>query len=240
MANTQLAIRRELVPSTWEMIKAVAPAMHQARFFGVASPEQAMAIMIKGHELGLGLSAAFEFIKVVQGRPTLSPMGALALIQASPLCAGVRIEDLKAKDGKPSACRVWMKRSNGFEYTCEFSIEDARQAGLVKADSGWEKYPTNMLRWRAVGFCADVVFPDVIGGMKRADEFGADLTQSGDVIDGSWTAAPPPAQIESPAMTLDGLLAMYDAEAVLVANEGRIPATDEEVAAVAQKLAENA
>lgn len=45
---------------------------------------------------------------------------------------------------------------------------------------------------------------------------------------------PPP---QANTLTLDDLLAMYDAEAVLVANEGRIPATDDEVAAVAQKLA---
>jgi hypothetical protein len=33
-----------------------------------------------------------------------------------------------------------------------------------------------MLRWRAIGFCADVVFPLLIGGMKRADELGAGIT----------------------------------------------------------------
>jgi hypothetical protein len=47
--------------------------MHQARLFGVNNAEQAMAIMLKGYELGLGLTASFEFVQVVQGRPALSP-----------------------------------------------------------------------------------------------------------------------------------------------------------------------
>lgn len=47
--------------------------------------------------------------------------------------------------------------------------------------------------------------------------------------------APAPVDTTS-SITLDDLLAAFDAEAVIVANEGRIPATDAEVLAVAHKL----
>ncbi len=236
------AVRRELTPSVWQMIEAVAPAMHKARLFGVSSPEQAAAIMLKGHELGLALSASFEFVQVVEGKPALSPRGALALIITSPLNAGVKIEDLADKNGIPTGCRVWMKRSNGFEYTVTWTMEDAKRAGLVKSGSGWEKYPAQMLKWRAVGFCADVVFPDVIGGLKRADEYGADLTPDGDVIEGNWTVqqCEPVAAAEPAATTgaasLPDLVQRYGAQAVMDANNGRIPATDEELATVAARL----
>lgn len=233
-----LSKRRELTPQTWNMIQAMAPAMHACRFFGLSSPEQAIAIMIKGHELGLGLASSFEFIKTIQGKPSLTPMGALALIQNSALCAGLTIEDLTDDKGQPRACRVWMKRAN-FEYTVEFSMDDARRAGLVKPDSGWEKYPANMLRWRAIGFCADVVFPDLLGGLKCADEYGADLTASGDVIEGSWQEmnVKPLPGIQ---ITLQELLDHYGAEAVLAANGGLIPATMQEVMKIANILdAEN-
>jgi hypothetical protein len=250
----------ELTLQTWETIKAVGPTMHGARLFGVSNPEQAMAIMVKGHELGLGLAASFDFIQVVMGKPTLSPRGALALIQASPLCEKLSIVDTKGPDGKPAACTVTMKRRGGLEYSVTWTMDDARAAGVVKADSGWTTYPANMLRWRAIGFCADVVFPDVIGGMKRADELGADLTPGGDVIDGSWTAYQAPQSVPAPtptvatqsdaspllqvapgvapepAITLNSLIAQYSAEAILVANEGKIPATDEDLARVAAKL----
>lgn len=233
--------RPQLTPAVWQMISEVAPTMHMARMFGVASKEQAAAIMVKGVELGLSLSGSFEYIQIVEGKPSLSPRGALALIMASPLNGGVRIDE------KADACTVWMKRAdNGFEYTVTWTMADAQKAGVVKPSSGWEKYPVNMLRWRTIGFCADVVFPDVTGGMKRGDEFGADLTPSGDVIEGSWRAveaapmtAPtvePPAEA-APAITLSELVEQYGAEAVMQANEGQIPGTEAEVAEVASKLA---
>jgi hypothetical protein len=150
----------------------------------------------------------------------------------------MKIEDIKDSKGEPERCRVWMKRDNGFEYTVEFSMADAKRAGLIKPGGGWESYPANMLRWRAIGFCADVVFPDLIGGLKRADELGADLTSGGDVIEGSWSEVkmPAPAQLEQTGITLDVLIAQVGPEKVLEANGGLIPATADDVARVAQIL----
>ena len=187
VASTPLTVQ------AWSLIQDVAPAMFASKFFGVLSNEQAMAIMVKGYELGLSLGASFEFIHVIQGKPGLSPRGMLALIQQHPAFAGMTIED------KPESCRVTMRRKNGFEYTAEFSMDDAKRAGLVKPGGGWEKYPANMLRWRAVGFCADVVFPDVLGGMKRTDELGADLTAEGETIEAEYTIqSPKQAQPKTP------------------------------------------
>lgn len=230
------AREQALTPSVWETISAVAPAMHKSHLFGVASPEQAMAIMLTGYELGLTLTASFEFVKVIQGKPSLIPRGALALILQSPDLASLKVEDITDGKGNPESCRVTMKRKNGFEYTTSYSMADAARAGLVKDDGGWVKYPANMLRWRAIGFCADVVFPDVIGGMKRADELGADLTPEGDVLEGVWTPAAPAPQPEPAGIDLNALVAQYGADAVLAANEGRIPATNEELSAVAAQL----
>jgi len=258
--------RPQLTLSIWEMIERIAPAMYLARLFGVSSKEQAMAVMLKGFEMGMGLAASFEYIHIVEGKPSLSPRGALAMIHSSPLNAGIKIENLTDGNGKPSGCRVWMKRADtGFEHTITWTIEDAERANLItkagttRADGtvrgigNWEKWPANLCRWRAVGFCADVVFPEVGGGMKRADEYGADLTPDGDVIEGSWRVAPElqlpptsgapvvaetpvaPPQVKGP--TLDDLMQQYSAEAIIVANEGKIPGTDAELAAVAEKLA---
>jgi hypothetical protein len=173
------------------------------------------------------------------------------MIHSSPVCAGVKIEDLSNDKGEPTGCRVWMKRTNGLEYTVTWTMADARQAGVVKPGSGWDHYPANMLRWRAIGFCADVVFPDVIGGMKRADEYGADLTPDGDVIEGSWRATSEPAPsngapvvAETPAAqiqvpTLAELTERYDPAAIMAANDGKIPGSEDELRAVAEKLAAN-
>lgn len=218
---------KPLTPSTWQMIQSIAPIMHTCRLFGINSEHQAAAIMLKGYELGLSLTASFEFIHVVQGKPTLSPRGTLALILQSPDFGEMKIED------SPDGCSVWMKRKNGFEYTSEFTLEDAKKAGVVKPGSGWESYPKNMLRWRAVGFCADVVFPDVIGGMKRADEMGASITPEGDVIEGNWQVYTEQPKVDP----LSTLLATYTPEQILaVCEDGVLPQSEEEIALVIEKL----
>jgi hypothetical protein len=229
--ETSLAVRRQITPDVFQMVEAIAPVMWQSRFFGVSSKEQAAAVMIKGFELGLPLAASFEFIHIVEGKPTLSPRGALALIYTSGELVGLKIED------KPDACTVWMKRKNGVEFTATWTMDDARRAGLVKDRGAWAMYPANMLRWRAIGFCADVVFPDLLGGLKRADEFDAPIDDRGNVIEGEWSVTAAAPDVPAIPPTLDQLVERYGVERVLEANGGTIPGTDEELAAVAGKLA---
>lgn len=238
---TQALAVRQLTPSIWEMIQQVAPVMHTSHLFGTYSVEQATAIMLKGYELGLPLTASFELISVIQGKPALSPRGALAIILSSHDLASMKIDD-----SVPHQCTVTMARkSTNMEYTITYTLAQATAAGLVKPDSNWVKWEANMLRWRAVGFVEDVLFPDLLAGMKRADEFGAAVDDAGNVIEGDWTPGPATAQPAKPPTSvvttanLEDLIAKYGAEAIMGACEGGIPGTDEEVAAVAAKLAAN-
>lgn len=175
--ETSLALHQPLTIEMWNLISAIAPAAHQSRLFGVSSPEQAMMIMAKGHELGLPVTAAFELIQVIQGKPTLSPRGALALVLASGMLEDMQIDD------QPGHCTVTMKRRNVPAYTLSWTIDDAKRAGVIKADSAWQSYQANMLRWRAIGFVIDVLFSDITGGLKRADELGAAVNADGNIVD---------------------------------------------------------
>lgn len=250
--STALAVTKpQITQSVWQMIQAIAPIMKDSRLFGVATDAQAAAVMLKGHELGLSLTASFEFIHVIESKPTLSPRGALALILGSPLCEGVNIVDETDGKGAPTGCSVTMKRRGGLTYTAKFTLEDAKRAGLVKDGSGWTKYPALMCKWRAVGFAADVVFPDLLNGLKRADELGADLTPGGEVIEGSWTSEgpqtphnmfkptaaatvsqPQPVQPAFDPDRLQNLLNQHGAGAIMDANGGKIPGTDSELEAI--------
>jgi len=247
-----LATRRTLTPDIWRMVQEIAPVMHKSRLFGVMSQEQAVAIMLKGWELGLSLTASFEFIAVIKGRPTLTPRGALALALQSGELEDFKVEDIE-KDGQPWACKVSGKRRNGISYTLTFTMDDARRAKLIKPDGGWETYPANMLRWRAIGFWLDVVMPDIIGGMKRADEFGAAVDANGDVVEGTWRPSEDGQGQEAPAseatalsqgeasISLNELLAEYEPAAVMEALKattgGRMPSNEDEVQAIAARLA---
>lgn len=250
MSSTALAVSKpQITQDVWSMIQAIAPVMKDSRLFGVATTEQAAAVMLKGHELGLSLTASFEFIHVIESKPTLAPRGALALILQSPLCDGVEIKDETDDKGNPIACTVTMKRKGGMTYTARFSMEDAKRADLVKDKSGWVKYPSLMMKWRAIGFAADVVFPDLLNGLKRADELGADLTSGGDVIEGSWSqVGSQPSQTQPQTVVnnvtvsqsqpaydpdrLNKLLNQFGAGAIMAANDGKIPGTNEELDAI--------
>ena len=241
MSNTALAVR-ELTPNVIDMALRLAPTFKESRLFGVATDAQAATICLKGYELGLSLTASFELIHVIDSKPAISPRGALALILNSPLLENLEIKDENDDKGAPWACTVTMKRKNGFSYTARFTMDDAKRAGLIKAGSGWEKYPANMLRARAIGYCADVVFPDVLGGLKRADEFGANLDTGGNVVDGQWTTVPTPTMTAlqpaaaAPTITLQQLVDQFGAEAIMAANGGQIPSTQEQLDDVAQAL----
>lgn len=150
------------------MAQMLAPSFHACRWYGLTSPEQAVVIMVKALELGIPLTAAFEFFDVIESKPTLKPIGALALIHRSPLV------DVVSIDTQPDRCSVTMKRRDtGFEHTATFTMQDAHAAGLIKTDkdgSAWKRYAPDMLRNRAIGRCARIVAPDVISGLYLTDE----------------------------------------------------------------------
>ena len=236
-----LTVAQPLTPAVWQMIEAVAEPIHKSRLFGTSSPEQAAATMLKGYEMGLSLTSSFELIHVIQGKAGLSPRGALALIQQSPLCAKVEILDQVDDQGNPWACTVTMERVNGFTYTSTVTMDDAQRAKLVKPGSGWENWPANMLRWRAVGFCADVVFPDVIGGMKRTDELATVVNQEGEPVQGDpWnmvSMSTPPGPPE-PRIDMGFLVDNWGVDLVLEVNGGKVPSGQDEIKTLLETLQE--
>jgi hypothetical protein len=119
------------------------------------------------------------------------------------------------------------------EYSVTYTMDDARRAGLVKPNSGWEKYPANMLKWRAIGFWIDTVLPDVQGGMKRADELGAMVNDKGDIIEGSVTSYVEPERVKVTAPTIEELTNKFGVNAVEGAIDGlfngTLPSTEDDM-----------
>lgn len=225
------AATRELTPAIWRMIGEMAPVMYKAHLFGVTSDAQAAAIMLKGYECGFSMTASFDFVQVIQGKPSVNPRGALALLLSNPLVENITMTRLDNK-GVFIGYECRMKRVNGFEFVGRFTMEDAMRAGLVKPDSGWAKYPENMCMWRAIGFAADVVFPDVTAGMttlmKAPEMYGVTLTEGGDVI-----------QVEEQPVTvnvdpLQTLIDDFGAERIM--EVCGMPTTPEEIKAAREKL----
>lgn len=188
------------------VIEKLAPVVAASKMFNV-TPAQAAVIMLKGYELGFGLATAFEFIHVIKDRPGVSPKGMMALIHRSG-DVDVKIRRIPEDRAQPLiGYECWMRRkSTGIEHRAVFTMKDAERAGLIKPESGWQRYPENMCMWRAVGFAADVVCPDLGGGLLRLEElesangdrFNSDDTPAGvsslgqeeSVVNGEISAPP--------------------------------------------------
>jgi hypothetical protein len=134
----------------------------------------AVALITKGRELGIPPMYALSNIAVIQGKPTANAELMLALIYRD---HGDRAITFPESDG--TACTVAYKRRSWPEmHTYTFTLEDAKQAGLM-SNATWQKYPAAMLRARCISAVARMAFPDSIGGMYLPDEMGAEVDEDG-------------------------------------------------------------
>ncbi len=93
----------------------------------------------------------------VQGKVEMQGQMMLSLIRQ----AGHSV----SMDPKSTDTHVTMRgkrADNGDMWIVDFSIEDAKRAGIYRGQ--WEKYPKTMCIWRCVSMLGRFLFPDVIKG----------------------------------------------------------------------------
>jgi hypothetical protein len=192
--NQSLATVR---PDEYQIIRDQAQSLVKTGFLPTAikTPEQALAIILTGRELGIAAMAALNTINVIQGKPTVSPQLMLALIERSG-----QLDDIKVETSDKGAS-VTMKRKGRTPHTEHFGQSQAQAMGLLGKDN-YKKQAGVMYKWRAVAACARTVFPDVILGLYTPEEMGAEVSVSDD---GVMTVNAPvetqPAREESPERT---------------------------------------
>ena len=222
----------------WAMIERIAGVIGPAN--NMSAPKMAN-IILWGTHLGLTIPASIELIQNISGKTSLAPRGAWALVQNSPVVAETKLTRLTDAKGAFVGYECYIRRVNGFEFTGRWTLDDAKRAGLLKADSGWEKYPENMCMWRAIGFCADVVAPDVTGGLttylKMPEAFDIDVNNEGDFVRVETVSTPVIGESMA-TITLNNLVDAYGADKVMAANGGMIPGTQEEIDLIAAVLEE--
>lgn len=162
----------------WAMLKEQAAMVVKTGFLprAVDTPERAIAIALKGRELGIPPMQAFAHIHIVDGKPTISAELMLSLIYKN--SAGAIVNYIEDTDKR---CVVEAKRQGGKATKFSFTIDEARQAGLL-AKNNWKSYPAAMLRARTVAIVARALFPDAIAGCSHIpDELGADIDEDGNI-----------------------------------------------------------
>lgn len=144
----------------------------------VDTEAKAVAIMLKGRELGLPPMYALSNINVIQGKPVCNAELMLAIIYrdlGSQVILNETPEGERHKRCVLSYTRPgWPERKRH-----EFTWDDAVKAGLTGKDS-WKGYPDAMLRARCISAVARMAFPDLIGGLYTQEEI-----ESNDLPDGA-------------------------------------------------------
>jgi len=156
-----------------------------------------VAVLIQGYQLQLPPLTALQHIIPVNG--LLSIKGDLAksmIFNSGKLKSGSWVEKEEGSiDEENLIVTITAARSdNGQILTRSFSVANAKRAGLwvttaqVNGSDGWKykssawyKYPARMINYRALGFLARDLFPDVMAGIYTTEE-AADMPVDQSVI----------------------------------------------------------
>ena len=172
---------------TWKLAQKICTTdMVPTSFRG--KPEQVLAAMLAGREVGLSPMEALRSFHVIEGKPSMSAelMMTLALRSGHDLWVS---EASRERAVVTARHRDWPEDRT---VQVEFTIEDAGDAGLT-GKGNWKKYARAMLRSRAVSEAVRQVCPEVlVGATYTAEELGAPVTGPTGVPDGhdpdAWVA----------------------------------------------------
>lgn len=177
----------------------------------IKRPEAAVAIIMKGYELGMQPMQAFAHINVIQGKPTLSSEGMLAQIwKAIP---NAFIDFVRTED---EYCEIHAARPKCTPRKFVFQKIDAQRAGLDTKDN-WKKWPRAMYKARCIAEMARTIFPDALMGCSHtAEELNPDLAvnEDGEIIEAVVVERKPEPQVitrETPEQMATAVKAAFHA-----------------------------
>ncbi len=134
------------------------------------SPESIILAIDSGKKLGLDWFQSLQEQFVVNGTPGFKAMCLKGLVMASGRC---KRWDEKFEGDITAGTRkhIITVRSDtmGEDYIREFSIDDAKRAGLW-GKNVYNTYPDNMLEARNTANVCNKIFPDVTKGFKAVEE----------------------------------------------------------------------
>jgi hypothetical protein len=132
--------------------------------------EGVVIAMQMGYEVGLSPMQAVQNIASINGRPAIWGDAQLALVRASGLLEQYAQEAIGEPGTDGRGYRVTVKRTGNPPASEEFTVADAKRAGLWGKAGPWTQYPQRMLLFRARGFILRDQFGDVLKGLRSAEE----------------------------------------------------------------------
>lgn len=128
----------------------------------IKTPEECLAVILTGQELGIPPMQALRSVTVVQGKVVMAADLILALIAR----AGMRYEWVETTADKAT---LKLQRDGFAPYTHSFTMDDAKRANLT-GNQVWSKYPADMLRKRCITAAARAYAPDIAMGLYEPSE----------------------------------------------------------------------
>lgn len=130
-------------------------------------PNDTMAAILRGMEIGLNPMQALSSIAVINGRASLWGDAMPALVQR----AGHHIDvDYEGQGDNLTAVATLTRGDTGKIVRRTFSIADAKRAGLLGKQGPWQQYPQRMIAHRARAWAIRDGAADALMGMQVAEE----------------------------------------------------------------------
>jgi hypothetical protein len=217
MAENALVRRVSSLPATSELQDAwkIAKEMVGTGFLpkAIDTPAKAVAIYLKGRELGIPFMASMAGIHIIEGKPTMSANAMLGVCYRD--VPGFCAEFTKLEDGY----RGVFYRNGAQVADMAFTRKDAANAGLL-SKGPWQKYFDAMCLARVQTMGCRVAGPDALMGIAYTpEELGAEVDEEGSVV-ASPSLVIPPAPAPSSAEVVED-----EPQAVAVTEDEGMEAT---------------
>jgi len=134
-------------------------------------PEDATIAIIYGMEIGLPPMASLQNIAVVNGSPSVYGDGQLSLVQASGKYEWHKSSYKGTFPNDDFTAIFEVKRVGATESVVkEYSVADAKRAGLWGKAGTWTTNPKLMILYKPKSYALREAFADVLKGMKSNEE----------------------------------------------------------------------
>lgn len=162
------ATTEDLQPVDLASARTIAKWVYNGRLYPqFPTPESIFTIILRGKELGLGVTTSLAGFHLIEGKPAASADLIRSLAERDPDCEWFRLVESTAV----SATWETKHRRHAEPTRYTYTLEEAHQAGL--RGGNWQKRPRDMLCKTAGSKLARLVYPRATMGLYDPDEFEA-------------------------------------------------------------------
>ncbi len=186
MSTVQDLVIRPVTGNSLSEVTALGKVFKMSGYFkDIRDEAQAVVKILYGRELGFTPIVSVMGIHIIEGKPSLSSNLMAALIKRSGRY------DYRVKEHTNTRCLIEFREGAEILGESDFTIEDAKMAGVMRQGGGWSKYPKAMLFARALSAGMRTYCPDVgMCPLYVPEELGASVTEEGEVTEMPKSARP--------------------------------------------------